>query len=412
MKPLIAVFFVSILFFASCNLNDDNDNIEKEINLTEKAAQIVEADNKFGLELFQRVVDYDDKDNIMVSPLSISLALAMTYNGADGETKTAMEKTLKLHGLTTQEINESYEMLVDALKSVDEKVLLEIANAIFYRQGFIVEQDFVSTNQNYYNAEVSPLDFGNPTSVDVINNWVADKTHDKITSIIDQISPQHVMFLLNAIYFKGVWQTEFNKESTIDYPFNLENGSNQMVKMMSRLDTLDYSKNDLFRAIRLPYGKGNYSMYVFLPEHGKSVEDITGQLNNDNWKNWMANFKETNSVEIMLPKFKFKYDIKLNDVLIDMGMGVAFTGAADFTGINKAGNLNIDFVKHKTFVDVNEEGTEAAAVTIVGIELTSAGGEDEIPFIVNKPFLFAITEKDTGSILFIGKVSSPEYLED
>jgi serpin B len=343
----------------------------------------------------------------MVSPLSVSLALAMTYNGANGETKTAMEETLKMHGLSAEDINETYYNLVNALLSIDPDVLLEIANAIFYRNDFNVEQEFVTVNQNYYNAEVSPLDFSSLAALNTINNWVADKTHNKIDKILDEISADQVMFLLNAIYFKGIWQTEFNTENTKDLPFYLENGETINIPTMQRLDTLAYAKNDLFSAIELSYGIGNYNMYVFLPEQDKSVEDIVNKLDMENWETWLESFTETESVDIKIPRLKYKYEIKLNQVLTDMGMGIAFTGSADFTGISKNGGLRIEYVKHKTFIEVNEEGTEAAAVTIVAIERTSAGPQN-IPFHVNRPFLYAITEKDTGAILFIGTVKNPQ----
>ena len=403
----ILLILVFHLFFVGCK---KNDGIDKEIKLTEKASKLVEADNQFGLELFQKIMASEEADNMMASPLSVALALAMTYNGANGETQAAMENALKLNGLSPESINESYLFLVDALKSVDEKVILEIANAIYYRQDFSVEPDFISTNQNYYDAEVSPLDFASPASVDIINDWVSAKTHGKIPSILSSITHEQVMFLLNAIYFKGIWAKEFNSESTIDYPFYPESGPSNNVGMMCRLDTLDYTKNNLFSAIKLPYGKGSYNMYVFLPGEGKTTSDVVSALTLDNWATWMEAFTTTKNVDIKMPKFKFSYEKKLNDVLTDMGMGVAFGSQADFTGINSNGGLNIGFVKHKTFVDVNEEGTEAAAVTVVSIEFTSVGSEPQkIPFYVNKPFLFAITEKNTGAILFIGKVSKPEY---
>jgi serine protease inhibitor len=177
---------------------------------------------------------------------------------------------------------------------------------------------------------------------------------------------------------------------------------------MHRLDTLDYAGNDLFSAIRLPYGKENYNMYVFLPAQEKKLEDIIGQLNKSTWENWMKLFKKTQTVDIMLPKFRFPYEIKLNDVLSDMGMGIAFGSGADFRGINRGGGLNIDYVKHKTFVEVNEEGTEAAAVTVVAIERTSAG-PTKTYFHADRPFMFAITEKTTGAIMFMGTVKHPEY---
>jgi serine protease inhibitor len=408
MKTKSVLILLTVFLFAGCNLPGNTS--DEELNVTEKTVRLIEAENIFGFELYQNVFTSETEyENIMVSPLSVSLALAMTYNGANGETKTAMEKTLKVYGLTPEDINTSYRDLVNSLKSLDPKVLLEIANAIFYRDDFQVENEFVSINKNYYDAEVSALDFGNEQkSLETINGWVAEKTHDKIETIIDRISRNHVMFLLNAIYFKGTWQKEFNDKSTEKLPFYLENGETIQIEMMQRLDTLPYMSNDLFSAIELSYGKGNYNMYVFLPENGRTLEEIVNKLDKDNWETWMESFQETQSVDIKLPRFKYEYEIMLNDVLTEMGMGIAFTGAADFTGINRGGGLNIDYVKHKSFIEVNEEGTEAAAVTIVAIERTSAGGPQKVPFYVNRPFLYAITEKSTGAVLFMGTVKNPQ----
>jgi serpin B len=179
---------------------------------------------------------------------------------------------------------------------------------------------------------------------------------------------------------------------------------------MQRTDTLPYLSNNLFSAVQLAYGKGNYNMTVLLPNENKTINDIVETLNADNWDVWMKSFSQTKNVDIKLPKFKYGYEIELNDVLTTMGMGVAFTGAADFTGINRGGGLRIDYVKHKSFIEVNEEGTEAAAVTIVAIEKNMAGPE-KISFNVNRPFLYVITEKSTGAVLFIGTVKNPSKSE-
>lgn len=406
-SQIILIFSLIALF--SCSQNDSEPWIPKTIELDEKSAQLIEAENEFGLELFQRIyTDEKEFDNIMVSPLSVSLALAMTYNGANGETKTAMEKTLKVYGLTPDDINQSYKSLVAALQSLDPKVVLEIANAIYYKEGFQVENDFVSTNKNYYNAEVEALDFSSPNALKTINDWVANKTHDKIDNIIDNISSDHVMFLLNAIYFNGIWQHKFDEDDTRDLPFYSENGSTTNVPTMQKTDAVPYVSNNLFNAVQLGYGAGNYSMYVFLPQGENSVEDIVDELNQNNWANWMESFKDSFNVDIKIPQLKYEYEITLNKVLRDMGMGVAFENGADFTGINKGGNLKIDYVKHKTFIDVNEKGTEAAAVTVVAIGLTSVGPHQNIQFNVNRPFFYAITEKDTGAILFMGTVKNPQ----
>ncbi|MGC9354267.1 MAG: serpin family protein, partial [Mariniphaga sp.] len=238
MKTKSVLILLTVLLFGGCNLPGNTE--QEDLAVTEKTARLIETENQFGFELYQNVFASEtEHENIMVSPLGVSLALAMTYNGADGETKTAMEKTLKVYGLTPEDINTSYRDLVNALKSLDPKVLLEIANAIFYRDDFEVENEFVSINKNYYDAEVSALDFGNEQqSLETINGWVAEKTHDKIESIIDRITRSHVMFLLNAIYFKGTWQKEFNEESTEQLPFYLENGESIQTEMMQRLDTL------------------------------------------------------------------------------------------------------------------------------------------------------------------------------
>lgn len=411
MKSKSIILAIALLFtIISCQKEqvEPYNGEYKEIQLDEKSAQIVEADNQFGFELFQKVYNTEtEHENIMVSPLSVSLALAMTYNGANNETKTAMQETLKLYGLTPEEINTSYQTLVNALKSLDTKVILEIANAIYYRNNFSVEQDFITTNQNYYSAEVSALDFSSSSALQTINNWVADNTNDKIDKIIDQISSDQVMFLLNAIYFKGVWQSEFEKKNTEEKEFYLENGSSVSTDFMKQTNGVAYSSNNLFSAIQMDYGQGNYNMVVLLPNENKTLQDIIENLNSENWETWKENFYERN-VDIEFPKFRFEYEAKLNDALANMGMGIAFTDGADFTGINKNGGLKIDYVKHKSFIEVNEEGTEAAAVTVVAIELTSVGQGSNPSFIANRPFMFAITEKSTGAILFIGTVKNPE----
>jgi serine protease inhibitor len=407
-KNLILMIILVFVFLTGCNISDNSVD-DNEIIVTEKTARLIKAENNFGFELFKNIYNYEkESDNIMISPLSVSLALAMTYNGADGETKTAMEKTLKVNGLSTEDINTSYHDLVEALKSLDPKVLLEIANAIFYRQDFDVEKDFVTVNEHYYNAEVTPLDFGSPSVTETINGWVAEHTNQKIKTILDKVSRDHVMFLLNAIYFKGIWEKEFNDEGTEKLPFYLENGDMIQTETMQRLDTLPYMSNDIFSAVQLSYGKGNYNMYVLLPQSGRKLEDIIEKLDEDSWESWIDSFMEKESVDIKLPRFSYKYEIRLNDVLSEMGMEIAFTpGLADFTGINRAGGLNIDYVKHKTFIEVNEEGTEAAAVTIVAIERSSVGGPEKVPFYVNRPFMYVITEKDTGAVLFMGTVKIP-----
>jgi len=400
-------FLLLLLFtFLSCGCNVQEEDKAGDLILTEKSAKLIETSNQFGFDLYREIYAWEkEAQNLMVSPLSVSLALAMTYNGAETTTKEAMEKALRLKGLTREEINTSFQSLVKGLTSLDPKVLLEIAQSIYYRQDFSVEKNFVEINQKYYDAEVSPLNFASPSALGVINGWVNTKTHGKIKEILKEITPNQVMFLLNAIYFKGIWAKEFNKKATEQRTFFPGTGSPVTVPMMTRNDTLDYASNDQFSAIRLPYGSGKYNMFLFLPKEN-DVSALVRELNPDNWSAWQKLFKETKDVEISIPRFKYAYEIKLNDVLTTMGMGIAFTSAADFRGINSGGGLNIDYVKHKTFVEVNEEGTEAAAVTIVAIEKNSIGPPKTF-FTVDRPFLYVITEKSSGAILFMGTVKNP-----
>jgi serpin B len=240
---------------------------------------------------------------------------------------------------------------------------------------------------------------------------VNDKTHGKISKIVDEIPDEAVMFLINAIYFKGIWQYEFDEENTTDGSFYLTNGAPVTVPFMKQTTSLLHMTGESFSMVELPYGRGNFSMVVMLPQPGYSTDDVIASLNTENWDAWRDMLAKKN-VDLSLPKFTFEYRNELNDELDSMGMGVAFTGAADFSGINGTGNLFISKVLHKTFVEVNEEGTEAAAVTSVQIDLTSYPGSGNTVFNVDRPFLFAIRETTTGAILFIGRVQNPLVKEN
>jgi len=413
MKTIMTfILALSLLLFSSCQQDTikSNEDENKIIKLDEKSAQLVEADNAFGLGIFQKIRAASDKENIMISPLSISVALAMAYNGADNDTQAEMEKTLKVNGLTTEEINASYELLIAALQSLDKDVVFEIADAIFYAQGFSVKQDFLNINHEVYDAEVQALDFGSTSAVPTINNWVADKTHDKIKKIIDMLNPLDRMVLLNAIYFNGIWSQQFDEEGTHMLDFRKTNGTNMEVPMMNKEEKMDYTSNSLFAAVKMPYGNRQYNMVIFLPADGKNSQDVIDNLSAANWKNWQDDFSTEDHVVITMPRFKFAFEMPLISVLKEMGMQKAFQAEfADFSKISDE-DLYISSVRHKAFIDVNETGTEAAAVTSITFRATSAGNEPPKKYFnVNKPFVFAITEKDTGAILFIGEVNHPEY---
>lgn len=410
MKTSLIVALIICFVFVSCEKSATNV-IEEIPNLPEKSAKLIESDNTFGLELFSRIASKAEKNkNTTVSPLSVSLALVMAYNGARGETKSEMEKVMNFAGLTPEQINNSHKALVSALTSADPEVVLEIANAIYYRQEFSILPDFIATNKSYYNAEVSGLDFSISENVlKIINGWVAQKTHQKIPTILDQVDPSLRMVLLNAVYFNGIWSSKFDNKKTYNLPFTLSDGTSKTTAMMKQESSQEFASNDLFSAVNLPYGKGHFLMTVILPNEKKTTKDVIAQLNVGNWRNWMKSFKSEKLV-ITMPRFKFSWDLALQEVLTQMGMKQAFgSGIANFGGISNDMNLYINSVIHKTYIDVNENGTEAAAVTVGRFATATEEPDPNKYFNVNRPFLFAITEKTTGAILFVGEVTNPDY---
>ena len=399
------------IFFTGCENNPDESTPqgEKIINnllLNPTSETVIEATNKFGFKIFKEIHDDAKADeNLFISPTSISLALSMTYNGAVGETKDSIALVLQMSGIDPDELNQINKDLIAGLTTMDNMVELSIANSIWYRQDVPVKTEFKNTNQEYYDAEIEALDFSDPATKDIINSWVEEKTNDKIKDLVSRVEPYHVMFLINAIYFNGTWKKEFNKENTYTASFHVNNQKDVNVDMMQLEDTVNYAQTDLYNAIELDYGNGNYSMVVLLPGEQYAADEIIDNLTPESWNNLMDDMHKE-KVDVHMPKFKFEYEKELNDVLIRMGMGIAFgLGPVDFSGIADGYDLAIDYVKHKSFVDVNEEGTEAAAATVVVI--FESASPDEIIFNANKPFVFAIREKNTGALVFIGKVSDP-----
>jgi len=405
MKTRICYLIPVLFILFSCG-NDDNSlpTEEKTINLSMESKQMVLNDNQFGVEIFKRLIEVDSAKNMMISPLSMSQALLMAYNGAGGQTKTAFEEAMFLSGLTTEQINQAKKDLVEELLHVDPSVTLSVANSIWYREGFSVNPNFIKVNQDFYNAEVLEAPFDN-TTVNLINSWVNDNTNGKIDKIIESIDPLAVMFLINAVYFYGNWKYKFDEAYTVNSDFNLMGGAKISTPFMNQQTTARFMRSDDFSLLEMPYGRGNFSMLIFLPHEDKSLNDIINQLNVEDYYNWLSDLIEM-TVDISIPKFKFGYEKVLNDYLKALGLSVAFDSQnADFSEISDEMDLFISFVKHKSFIDVNEKGTEAAAVTIIGFETTSVPSYPQ--FIANRPFLFAIREKYTNSILFIGQVVNP-----
>jgi len=404
----IALFSLLIISLTSCDKEiDEPVNQPADIELTAKSAQVINNSNNFGIDLFLRVAADEDEDkNLMISPLSASIALTMAYNGADGNTASQMKSMLGYaDDLTPEDINESYLNLLDQLLNADESVKLSIANALFYKLGFSIKSPFLNTLTTSFDADVEGLNFSNPSSVDVINQWAFDNTNGKIEKVIEEISPDAAMFLMNALYFKGSWTTMFDKNSTTDMPFYLSDGSQVNAPFMNgEINVLSY-EDEKVRVLEIPYGRKNFSMVIALPQ-----EDLQSYLQHFTPEHWATITSQLDgeqdwySSTVIMPKFSFDYETYFNDALMAMGMTDAFSPFhADFSAISDT-SIFISFVKQNTFIDVNEEGTEAAAVTTIGFETTTAGPQ---PFVVNKPFVFAIRERTTNTLMFIGKVENP-----
>ncbi|MGH9841109.1 MAG: serpin family protein [Blastocatellia bacterium] len=367
------------------------------------------ASNAFGFDLFQQLQRQAAEKNVFFSPLSVSVALAMTYNGAAGETKKAMARALKLEDASLDEINRLYADLLNALKSSDPKIELAIANSLWARAGVRFKEDFLARNRQFFGAEISTLDFKDPQSVATINRWVDTSTKGKIAKIIDQIAPDQVMFLINAVYFKGQWQKKFDKALTQTRPFHMLGGRQKQTPMMAQSGNYLYHRGDKFQAVSLPYGKGGVSLYLFLPDQGSSLDDLLKSFSHRKWEEWINRFNDTPG-DLKLPRFKLDYESTLNDALKALGMGVAFSQSeANFGGMRAERDLFISEVKHKAIVEVNEEGTEAAAATSVGVGITSVEvAPQRFTFTADRPFLMAIRDPQTGAILFMGAVMEPK----
>jgi len=370
--------------------------------------QLAMANTRFGFKLFSQIYRQQTDRNLFISPTSVAIALSMVYNGAAGETQQAMARTLELEGMSLAELNQGNLALKSALERADENVKLMIANGLWMQSGEEFQAQFVENAQQFYQAKVAKLNFSDPSAPTVVNEWVDRQTNGKIPEIVDRLPPETRLLLVNAIYFKGKWSRPFLVRSTEDRPFTLLDGQQKQHPLMSQTGEYRYLENEVFQAVHLPYGKeGNIGFYVFLPKPEIGLSGFIDRLTLETWDGWMNQFGWQPG-SIKLPRFQLEYEITLNDTLKALGMEIAFDGnRSNFSGIKTPPpNLAIDLVKHKTFVEVNEEGTEAAASTSVGIVATSLPPE---PFAltVDRPFFCAIRDERTGTLLFLGAIVDP-----
>ena len=377
-------------------------------SLTDQQA-LAAANNGFAFKLLKQLAKDQPVANIFISPYSASTVLQMVGNGAAGQTKAEMQQVLGTTGLSSDAVNAANKDIAQSLNSGNTNVILTTANAIWYRKGATVKPDFIACNQQFFGATVDALNFLDPHSVDIINGWASDKTHGRISHLADgMISRDTQLFLANAVYFKGKWSEPFDVKDTKDRPFHLRGGSQKNVPMMTQTKTFTYRRGTGYQAVRLPYQDENLAMYVFLPDTNSSPEKLLGIMTGDSWQRvTKPGFSEKEGT-VVLPKFKLEYSVELNQPLQALGMKTAFDPVgADFSGI--APQLFISAARQKTFVEVKEEGTEAAAVTGIAMETSAMMVPPPNPFqmIVDRPFLFLIEDNQTGTILFMGVMFNP-----
>lgn len=405
-------YLVAATAFFAVSCKKENPDIPQnlpdpiQIELRASEQQILESDGAFAFDFFGRVFEAEaaDKDaNFMVSPLSLTIALAMTWNGSAGETKTAMEQTLKWDGYSDEDINGYYKKLKEALLKTDSSTKLSIANSIWTQKGRNIRPDFIGTNTDYYQSVVESVDFSDPNTVKRINQWACDHTNGLIKEVLPSTSADALMYLLNAIYFKGIWTSRFDAKHTREMPFVREDGTRDKAQMMQQSEEFNYTENETMQVVQLPYGNQAFSMLVMLPKEGKTLQDAVTLLGNkDAWKNVRIALSKA-KVDLFLPKFKTEYSKILNEVLKDMGMEIAFTGAADFSRMSDVASF-ISFVKQDTYISTDELGTEAAAVTVVEMAMSMPTVPQTVTFKADHPFIYLIQENSTGAILFMGAV--------
>ncbi|QVK20947.1 serpin family protein [Mycoplasmatota bacterium] len=399
MNKILAIFFlvafsVTLVACEKFSLNEGVKNLE-----------VTKGNSNFAFDIFRELNNEDYNENIFISPYSISSALAMTLNGAAGDTKTAMEETLKLSEVSTVDINNGFAYLNYSLTNRDEGVEIKIANSLWVNDKFTLNEQFRIDSRYNYDASVSDLDFDDEKSLEVINKWVSKKTSKKIDEIIEEVNPLAALYLLNAIYFNGTWQNEFDPNFTRVKDFNTVNGNVIEVEMMrNSSENFSYYEDEEIKAIKLPYGDGEVSMYCILPKGNNEINSVISLMNEERWTEVRDSMSSKFEIILELPKFKIEYGIKeLNSALENLGMQIAFDRTlAEFPNLGE-GMGDLLFIKkviHKAVVEVTEKGTEAAGATGVEVELECEKVKRE--FIADKPFIFIIGD-DEGNILFIGK---------
>lgn len=394
-----AALSIMSMFVVACASSDHSESNEEPVN--------IKVSEKFATTFFKLAAKKPDS-NVVVSPYSVSTALSMAYNGAGSKTKTEMQDVLGYSGLSDEAVNQQNSSLYKSLMHVNPTSELTIANAMFANKNFEFLKAFMDSNQKYYGAKLETLDFADLSTVNRINNWVKENTKSKIPSILDKVAPDAILYLVNAVYFKGVWLDEFKKEETQQTEFKLNNGTKKTVEMMNRSAKMSYFAGNNFQAVMLPYKDNRLQMCIFLPDKKSNITAFINSLTPESWSEWNQQFRKEEG-HLGLPRFKVEYKTELSEVLKAAGMPCAFEDScADFKKMIEQ-NAMISRVLHKTYLEVNEKGTEAAAATAIEMSVTSAPMNPKPPFdmICDRPFVVAIRDEKTNAILFVGAIVDP-----
>jgi serpin B len=369
---------------------------------------LVTASTAFGFRLLAQLSKPAAGKNVFISAPSIALALAMTYNGAEGATRKAMAQTLGIEGLALPQINSACAALLQTLERTDPQVQLAIANSLWAKANHPFAPDFIQRTTTCFHAQIANIDFTAPSAPATINEWVGKMTNEKIRDLIKpgDFDDLTRLVLINAIFFKGIWQKQFDKAKTRDGIFTLHDGQTKQQPMMAQSGSFKYAESRNYQAVALPYGDGRVSMYIFLPTQTAALDEFASTLTATNWDKWMSRFSKMEG-DLVLPRFKIEYAAELNDALAALGMSVAFGDDANFDGMSqlKPAEFYISKARHKTFVQVNEEGTQAAAATAVIIAQRAI--VQRFRMMVDRPFFCAIRDDETGVLLFMGLIVDP-----
>ena len=411
-NALVAVAFLGILVaFTSGGdfLNAAVPPANKKILLTSAQHQMLENSNDFACNLLRTINSKKKRDeSIIMSPISVAYLLGMLNEGAEGVTRRQITDVLGMDG-TAREINMYFMKMTDEAPKVDPKVTLKIANCIDVNSALNINLNaqYEANMRKYYHAQVDEMDFTNHNNVDIINNWCDIHTNGMIPMILDKLDPDAAMYLLNAVYFKATWTEKFDPSGTRDMNFTKEDGTTVNLKMMHRQSKAAYGSNDLCEMLCMPYGNDGYSMYVLLPQKGKTVNDIIQSLSAKTLKKQQTLEMVSHDVDILIPRFTTESETNLKDILSSMGMPKAFDRfTAEFPNMatknDRQSELYVSMMLQKAKIEVDEDGTKAAAVTVARMTTRSAMVSSRYTFHATHPFVYYIVENSTGTIFFMG----------